>query len=104
METRSVGQMKSKAVMLGMMAVILFAAQAMAAKQPPASPVDINKAGVEELMTIPGIGATKAQAIVAYRTNTPFTTTNDLVNVKGIGEKLFARIAPYVVVSGVAVH
>lgn len=91
---------RSLAPTLGLLAVLLLTGQALAAKQPPAAPVDINKAGVQELMTIPGVGPAKAQAIVSHRTATPFASTDELVNVKGIGEKMYAKIAPFVTVSG----
>lgn len=87
-------------LILGFLATMAFAGGAMAAKAPPAAPVDLNKASVQELMTIPGVGQTKAQAIVAYRQATPFASTDELVNVKGIGDKMLARIASYVTVSG----
>lgn len=98
MKKSVIRSMKLAAVMLCSLAV--FAGQAQAAKQAPALAVDINQAGVAELSAIPGIGASKAQAIVEYRTAKPFTSTEELIGVKGIGEKLYAKIAPYVTVSG----
>lgn len=92
--------MKSIAMAMGLLATLVLAGQAMAAKQPPSGAVDINKAGVEELMSLPGVGPAKAQAIVAYRQATPFASTDDLANVKGIGQKMLAKIAPYVTVDG----
>jgi len=52
-------------------------------------PVNINTADVQTLSdSITGIGPSKAQAIVAYRTkNGPFQDINDLALVKGIGTK-----------------
>lgn len=51
-----------------------------------ANPVDINSAGVSELDSIPGIGPSKAQAIVTYRTeNGPFGSVSELDSVPGIG-------------------
>ncbi len=91
---------KSVAMALGLLALLAVAGESMAAKQPPAQAVDINKAGVEELVKIPGLGAAKAKAIVDFRATSPYKTTSDLVAVKGIGEKLFAKIAPYVTTSG----
>lgn len=54
-----------------------------------ALPVDINKADATTLAAeLTGIGAAKAEAIVAYRdAYGPFKQVDDLVNVKGIGEK-----------------
>ena len=100
MNNATLQRMKSTATIIGLLATLVLAGQAMAAKQPPSSPVDINKAGVEELMTVPGIGPAKAQAIVAQRQTAPFASTDDLAGVKGIGQKMLAKIAPYVTVSG----
>ena len=50
--------------------------------------VNINKASVEELTTLKGIGPSYAQKIVDYRTKVgPFKKAEDIMNVPGIGEK-----------------
>jgi len=62
---------------------------------PPAETqlVNINKAGVEELMSLPGIGPKIAQRIVEYRTqHGPFKRKEELLNVQGIGPKKFERL------------
>jgi len=87
---------KKTIAVLGLLATIALAGSAAAAKQAPSSPVNINTASVEQLMEVPGIGESKAKAIVEYRSNSPFKTTAELMNVKGIGEKLLAKITPYV--------
>jgi competence protein ComEA len=57
------------------------------------SKVSINRADSQELQTLPGIGPSKAEAIIAYRTeNGPFKKTEELVNVAGIGEKSFEKL------------
>lgn len=53
--------------------------------------VYLNKATIDELASLKGIGLKKAQAIVSYReTIGKFVSTDDLLNVKGIGEKIIA--------------
>ena len=42
-------------------------------------------------MTLNGIGESKAQKIIEYRTQTPFKSIEEIMNVKGIGEKLFEK-------------
>ena len=55
--------------------------------------VSINNATVEVLTTLSGIGESKAKDIINYRTeNGPFKKIEDLKNVPGIGESLFAKI------------
>lgn len=57
------------------------------------SKISINRAGVEELMTLTGIGASKAEAIIDYReTNGPFQKIEDIMNVNGIKEAMYEKI------------
>ena len=61
--------------------------------------VDINKAGVEELCTIPGIGEARATAIIEYRESSGgFTEIEELKNISGIKDATFNKIKPYVCV------
>ena len=63
------------------------------------SRVDINTASHEELITLPGIGEVKAQAIVAYREQEgPFRRTDELMNVSGIGAITYERLRDLVTV------
>lgn len=56
--------------------------------------ININTADVATLVSLNGIGQSKAEAIVAYReANGPFTVTADLANVKGIGERTIEKNA-----------
>ena len=55
--------------------------------------VDINKATVNELAKLPGIGKKKAEAIVAYRNEKgKFNSVDDLKKIEGIGTKTFEKI------------
>lgn len=61
--------------------------------------VNINTASLEELETLPSIGEVRAQAIITYReTNGGFRTIEELQEVSGIGEKIFADVAPHITV------
>src|SRR5512138_1886742 len=55
--------------------------------------ININTASNAELDTLPGIGPTTAQKIIDYREqNGPFVSTEDLVNVSGIGPATYERL------------
>ena len=55
--------------------------------------VNINTAGKEELMTLPGIGETRAEDIIKYREqHGGFTQVEDLMNVNGIKEGTFSKL------------
>lgn len=71
-----------------------------ATKALPASPVNVNTAEKAQLMTLPGIGDAKADAIIAIRTERPFKSAEDLLAVKGIGEKMLEKLMPHVTVGG----
>ena len=61
--------------------------------------ININTADEAQLTTLTGIGATRAQAIIAYRDeNGPFAAIEDIMNVQGIKEGTFAKIKDEIVV------
>ncbi len=53
--------------------------------------VDINNASIKELITLRGIGITKAKSIIEYRKKHKFKKVEDIINVKGIGKKTFEK-------------
>ena len=63
----------------------------------PASPVDLNRATLAELDTLPGVGPATATAIIAWRDeNGRFRRVDDLLEVPGIGPTRLERLRPLV--------
>lgn len=58
--------------------------------------IDINTCTIDELLTLPGIGESKANNIIEYRKKNKFNTINDIMNVSGISESLFNKIKEYI--------
>jgi len=63
--------------------------------------VNINKADIETLVKLPGIGPVKAKAIIDYRENIgKFESLYEIAKVKGIGKETVAKIEPYLEIIG----
>lgn len=88
-------------------AVVLVAAGSLMAERGAAAPqaaaasaakqIDINQANEQELAEIPGIGSAMAKRIADFRQeNGPFRRVEDLLKVKGIGEKSLEKLRPHV--------
>ena len=59
--------------------------------------IDLNTAGVADLERLPGVGSTRAQAIVEYRQeHGAFRSVDDLLKVDGIGPGILEKVRPYV--------
>ena len=74
-----------------------------AAKAPTAaagSAINLNTATVAQLETLPGVGKATAERILEYRQkNGGFKKVEDLMNVRGIGEKSFLKMKPLIMVA-----
>ena len=63
----------------------------------PKSTINLNTATIDQLTTLPGVGRKTAELIIEYRTKTGgFKKIEELMNVKGIGEKTFLKLKPLV--------
>ncbi|MDP2600685.1 MAG: helix-hairpin-helix domain-containing protein [Deltaproteobacteria bacterium] len=99
-------KLKSKRMAVLAMAVVLAAmgmeveAAKGKAKGTLSGVVNINEAGVAQLTMLPGIGEARAKTIREYAQTHPFKSVEELVVIKGIGEKGLAKLKPFVSVSG----
>jgi competence protein ComEA len=68
---------------------------------PSGKKININQASAKEFSNLPRIGTKQAERIVEYRKeHGNFTRVEDLMEVKGVGEKLFTTLKPYLALSG----
>jgi len=79
--------------------ILALGIPAAASERAPQRPVNLNNATVTELMQLPRVGAKTAERIVAFRKqHGSFQRPEELMNVKGIGEKSFAKLKPFLTV------
>ena len=61
--------------------------------------INVNTADIYDLQRLPGIGEKRAQAIIAYREEVgPFQATDELLQISGIGQGIFAGLVDYITV------
>lgn len=103
-----------KAIVLALFASALLQMAAPAAAAPPAPPptrppaaenaaaqkLDLNRATLEELLAVPGIGERLAHSILDLRSRKgAFSSIDELLEIRGIGEKSIVNLAEYLVVA-----
>ena len=64
--------------------------------------VNINTAPAKLLTLLPGVGPSRARAIISHRNRRKFRTPRDIMKVKGIGRKSYARMKKFLTVRGVS--
>ena len=62
--------------------------------------INLNEASPDQLELLPGVGPSRATAIVNYRKQHPFKHVEELQRIKGIGKKIFTRLRPLLALSG----
>ena len=101
----------SLATVLALGVTVLYPSSTFAAAQQPPAPaapaaaalpskpaLNLNTATLEQLETLPGIGRKTAERILEYRAKSgSFKRIEELMNVKGIGEKSFLKLKPLIV-------
>lgn len=68
--------------------------------EPSDGRINLNTADISELMTLPGIGESKAQSILSYREETGgFASAEEIMNITGIKEGIYTKIKDYITVN-----
>ena len=98
--------MTALVLVLGLVAATVSAqeaarpAKASTASASAGAPINLNTATVAQLETLPGIGKSTAERILEYRQkNGGFKKVEDLMNVRGIGEKSFLKMKALITVT-----
>ena len=89
------------AALFALVSAATFAADAPEGSSTASKKVNINQASATQLALLPRVGAKAAERIVEYRkAHGSFGQAEELMEVKGVGEKLFTELKPYVALSG----
>lgn len=91
----------NRAAALAVVALLIAAAARPlgAQKKPPAKPINLNTATLEQLEQLPGVGPVTAQDILDFRKKSgPFRSVNDLLAVRRITKARLEKLRPYITV------
>jgi competence protein ComEA len=70
-----------------------------AQKKPPAKPINLNTATIEQLEQLPGVGPVTAKDIIKFRQKSgPFRSVNDLLAIRRITKARLEKLRPYVTI------
>jgi comEA protein len=93
------GSRNFSALLVFFLALLALAAAAGAQKKPPAKPVNLNTATIEELEQLPGVGPVTAKDIIQFRKKSgPFRSVNDLLAIRRISKARLEKLRPYVTI------
>jgi len=96
---RAVAQVGFSSV-VGAFALLICLGTAIAQKNMPSSPLDLNTATVVQLEKLPGIGPSTAKSIIAFRERSgPIQRVEDLLAIKGISKARLEKLRPYITVA-----
>ena len=98
--TRILGALLVALTLMVLPAAAQHQPDASASKASASAPLNLNTATAAQLEGLPGIGAKTAERIVEYRQkNGGFKKIEDLMNVRGVGEKSFLKLKPLITVT-----
>ncbi len=94
-------QVRTCTILTGAILVFLLTLGSLAYGESATGKLNINTATIEELQLLPGVGQATAQNILDYReTNGPFTSVEDVIKVKGIGDRKLEQLRLYLKTEG----
>ena len=90
--------------LMGLLSMNAFVPAKPGQRPPPAAPVvgvvNLNTATAAQIAKLPGVGKSRAKAIVAYRDKQHFAKPEDLRKVKGVGKGIYQKVHEHLAVSG----
>ncbi|MBI2067196.1 MAG: helix-hairpin-helix domain-containing protein [Deltaproteobacteria bacterium] len=89
-----------RSVLMALLATILTVTPLLAGAKRLEGVLNLNTASVQELTLLPGVGESKAKAIIAYRQAHPFKAAEELTEVKGFGQGMLRKIEKHLAVQG----